>query len=172
MQQKEVHFSAIKLVGLKTAFTNNATEMSDWQNGKIYPCVVRYFHEKLAETIQNRKKPGTTFCVYRDYESDHTGEYVYFIGEEVTSFDGVPAGLDTYTVPAQTYAKFTTDPDMMPAVLKDAWNLIFTLSDRELGGKRAYLADFEVYDERAADHSKPIVLDIYIGIVPHQGCCS
>lgn len=33
----------------------------------------------------------------------------------------------------------------------------------QLGGERSYIADFEVYDERASDHLN-VVLDIYIGI--------
>ena len=37
------------------------------------------------------------------------------------------------------------------------------MSPRELGGKRKYETDFEIYDERATDHQN-IVLDLYIGI--------
>ena len=33
----------------------------------------------------------------------------------------------------------------------------------DLGGKRRYIADFEVYDERAADHDN-VVLDVCIGV--------
>jgi predicted transcriptional regulator YdeE len=34
----------------------------------------------------------------------------------------------------------------------------------DLGGKRAYIADFEVYDERSNDHNN-VTLDIYIEII-------
>lgn len=151
----------MKLMGLSLR-TNNVTEQ-DPVNGKIFPAIQRYFHGDLATQMPGRKAPGTTFCAYTDYESDHTGDYTYFIGEEVESLDNVPAGLDTLIIPPQTYAKFTTDPGPMPSVISDAWLAIWNMSQEELGGARAYLTDFEIYDERAADHNQ-IVLDVCIGI--------
>jgi predicted transcriptional regulator YdeE len=53
----------------------------------------------------------------------------------------------------------------MPDVVKKPWTQIWAMSPHDLGGKRAFLADFEIYDERANDHQN-IVLDIYIGILP------
>lgn len=151
----------IKLVGLKVR-TNNKNELGSLE-GKIFPCVQQYFHQQLFNKIPNRKNPGTTLCVYTEYESDHKGDYTYFIGEAVDSFDGVPEDLQTLIIPTQNYIKFTTEPGAMPGVLTEAWTSILGMSPKELGGKRAYRADFELYDERAADHSN-IVLDIYIGI--------
>lgn len=43
----------------------------DKMKGNIFPCVRRYFHEKLFEKISNRAKPDTTFCTYTDYDSDY-----------------------------------------------------------------------------------------------------
>ncbi len=37
------------------------------------------------------------------------------------------------------------------------------MSEEVLGGKRNYIADFEVYDQRASDVNHAVV-DIYIGI--------
>lgn len=151
----------IKLVGIKVR-TNNKNELGSLE-GKIFPCVQQYFHQQLFDKIPYRKNPGTTLCVYTEYESDHTGDYTYYIGEAVDSFNGLPEGLETLVIPAQNYIKFTTEPDPMPDVLQKAWIDILKMSPKDLGGKRAYRADFEVYDERASDHSN-IVLDIYIGI--------
>lgn len=67
------------------------------------------------------------------------------------------------TIPAQSYAKFTSKPGIMPGVCIDMWQNIWKMESEELGGKRAYLADFEVYDKRAFDPSKT-VLDIYLGV--------
>lgn len=33
-----------------------------------------------------------------------------------------------------------------------------------LGGERAYIADFEIYDERSSDPPHNAIFDIYIGI--------
>ena len=87
-----------------------------------------------------------------------------FIGEEVTSLDNLmPAGFQRLLIPKQHYAIFTTKPEPMPDVLVTAWKEIWDKSPEELGGKRRYQTDFEVYDERASDHQN-IVLDVYIGI--------
>ncbi len=152
----------MRFVGMSVR-TNNKQEAGKI-DGKIFPLVQKYFHGALAEKIPHRKKPETTLCVYTDYESDEHGDYTYFIGEEVTRFDErLPEGFETVTIPAQTYAKFTTDPAPMPDVLLGVWKKVWSSTPKELGGKRTYAFDFEVYDERASDHSK-IVLDLYIAI--------
>lgn len=152
----------IKLVGLKVR-TNNRVEMSDFMQGKIFPCVRRYFQEQLFNKIQHRKHPGTTFCAYTEYESDHNGNYTYLIGEEVLSHADVPQEFDTLVIPPQTYAKFTAGPGSMPGVLWNAWKEIHGMSKADFEGARRYHTDFEIYDERASDHSQ-IILDIFIGI--------
>ena len=124
----------------------------------------RYFHGTLFDKILNRTKPGTTFCAYTDYESDYKGAYTYFIGEEVKAFDrNLPEEFQKLIIPEQHYAKFTTLPAPMPDVIVNAWKEIWKMPPKQLGGQRRYLTDFEIYDERAADHQN-IVLDLYIGI--------
>lgn len=75
----------------------------------------------------------------------------------------VPEGLSIITVPEQSYAKFTTESGQMPAVCINAWMDIWKMSSENFGSDRAFMVDFEVYDERALDHSNT-VLYIYIGI--------
>ncbi|NBU53124.1 MAG: AraC family transcriptional regulator [Alphaproteobacteria bacterium] len=123
----------------------------------------KYFRQAVGEEIPNRKNPGTTYCVYTDYESDFTGDYTYFIGEEVKVGGDSMEGFSSIIIPAQNYAKFTSKPGIMPEVCIDMWQNIWKMKSGELGGKRAYLADFEVYDKRALDPSKT-VLDIYVGV--------
>ena len=161
MKPQPTTLPEIKLVGI-TARTNNQNERN-WQEGKIFPRVQEYFHQATADKIPNRKSPGVTYCVYTDYESDHTGDYTYLIGEEVTTFDGLPEGLETWTIAPQSYAKFTNGPGAMPDVVREPWEKIWTMTPQDFGGERRYHADFEVYDERAADHEN-IVFDIYIGL--------
>lgn len=161
MQQEQVQKPEMKLVGIKVR-TNNKLEL-EGTSAKIAPCVQRYFQQQLFEKIPDRKNPGTTLSVYTEYESDHTGDYTYFIGEEVASFDNIPAGFETHTIPVQTYARFTTKSGPMPGVVVDAWQKIWQMSPQDFGGNRRYHTDFEVYDERAQDPQK-VVLDIFIGI--------
>ena len=161
MKKEQIKLPEIKLVGL-TVRTNNQNEMSP-ETSKILPILQNYFGNNFPNQISNRSKPGTTYCCYTEYESDHTGEYTYFVGEEVTNFVDVPSDFETHTIPAQTYTKFTNGPGPMPEVVREPWMAIWEMTEQELGGKRTYHTDFEIYDERASDHSA-VVLDIYIGI--------
>lgn len=164
MQQTSIAISEIKLVGISVR--TSYLEELDKMKGHIFPCVKRYFQEALYEKIDSRKKPGTTFCVYTDYESDHKGAYTYFIGEEVESFDApIAQEFHRLCIPEQQYVKFTSSPAPMPDVIVSTWKKIWEMSPIELGGKRCYDTDFEIYDERASDHQN-IVLDVYVGIKP------
>lgn len=161
MKKTFISLPEIKLVGIKTR-TNNANEFNA-ATAKISSCIENYYHNQLFEKIPNRKKPGVTYSAYTEYESDITGEYTYFFGEEVTSFDNVPSDLATLVVPGQYYAKFTTSPGPMPDVVINAWQNIWKMSDEDFGGERSFRTDLELYDERAADYQNAVV-DIYIGI--------
>lgn len=162
MEKTIESLAPIQLVGI-TARTNNAAEMNS-ATGRIGPTLQRYFENNLAAKIKARKKPGTTYCVYTDYESDCNGDYTYFVGEAVSHLDEVDPNLETKLIPAQHYIKFTTNSGPMPAVCIELWQKIWAMTDADLGGTRAYIADFEVYDERSHD-TQNTVLDIYIGIL-------
>lgn len=161
MQKTVTELPEIKLLGILCR-TNNTAEMNI-SSAKIAPTIQKYFRQAVGEEIPNRKNPGTTYCVYTDYESDFTGDYTYFIGEEVKVGGDSMEGFSSIIIPAQNYAKFTRKPGIMPEVCIDMWQNIWKMKSGELGGKRAYLADFEVYDKRALDPSKT-VLDIYVGV--------
>lgn len=164
MQKSIIEKKEIKLVGIcvRTSYQQEIDKMK----GNIFPYVQRYFHEAIFEKIPNRTKPGTTYCAYTNYESDYKGAYTYFIGEEVSKFSSLlPEGLSILTIPKQNYAKFTTQPAPMQDVIENAWKEIWTMPTKKLGGVRSYLTDFEIYDERSADHQN-IIMDLYIGIKP------
>ena len=161
MEQTKIQLPSIMLVGI-TARTNNAAEMEP-SSAKIGTTVQKYFHNGLSEKISHRVAPNITYCVYTDYESDASGDYTYFIGEKVDSFDNLPEGLVSLTIPPQNYIKFTNGPGNMPGVCIDVWKKVWAMNDAQLGGERKYIADFEIYDERASDHNNTI-LDVYIGV--------
>ncbi|AIF81011.1 transcription activator [endosymbiont of Acanthamoeba sp. UWC8] len=161
MKRINVTHDEIKLIGIKVR-TSNKAEFNP-STAKIGATIERYFINQIAGKVADRKNPGTTICLYMEYESDMDGEYSYFIGEEVTSYDNLPEGLNTHTIPSQTYVKFTTQSGVMPNVVINAWQQIWQMSASDLGGIRSYRADFEIYDTRSKDPNNTIV-DIYIGI--------
>lgn len=151
----------IKLVGI-TARTSNALEMNP-ETAKIASTMQMFFGGGMQEQILGRKKPGTVFAVYTDYESDELSGYTYFLGEEVNNFESIGKGFETLTIPTQNYVKFTSTSGKMPAVCIDMWQNIWKMKAADFGGVRAYIADFEVYDERS-QNPKHAVLDIYVGL--------
>lgn len=163
MQKITTTHPELQLVGISTRTNNKHIFASNVATNKIAETVQKYFHNGLAARINNRKHPGKTYCVYTEYESDANGDYTYFIGEEVTSFGNVGDDFTTLNIPIQNYAKFTNEPAPMPAACIEMWKKIWTMNHVDLGGKRLYIADFEVYDERSSDHNN-VILDIYIGI--------
>lgn len=151
----------IKLIGL-TIRTNNKNEMNP-QTSKIGGLAGRFWGQNIANQIPHRKNPGVTLSVYAEYDSNEHGDYTYFIGEEVSSFENIPLELRKLTIPASKYQKFTTLSGTMPEVVINAWQQIWKMTSDDFNGERAYVADFEVYDQRAGDPANTI-LDIYIGI--------
>lgn len=153
--------SALKLVGI-TARTSNALEMNP-STAQIGLTMQRFFGEQMQNKIAHRKNPGRVFSIYTKYESDEHGAYTYFLGEEVESFDDIQLPLEKLEIPSQTYIKFTSDAGVMPSVVIDLWKSIWNMNPAELGGSRAFIADFEIYDERSHDPNRAVV-DVFVGI--------
>jgi len=159
MKKIEVFLPEIKLLGAKIR-TNNQNELN-YELAKIFPVVQRYFNSQLVQDIPNRVS-GATFCVHTEYETDHSGDYTFFIGQAVSSFAHVPTKFEKHIIPEQYYAKFVTSGSM-PMVLINVWHKIWLMPEKNLGGKRTYLSDFEIYEEDSL-YNKNINLDIYVGI--------
>lgn len=155
MKKEILHITEMKLVGLKT-ITNNLDE-GDPSTAKIGNLIMnRYFAQGLPSKIPNRKNAGLTIGIYTEYESDNTGKYTYFVGEEVLSFNNIPEDFFSLLIPIGTYIKFTTETGEMPKVNVDAWKQIWQMNDADLGGRRIYKTDFEIYYNNKAE--------IFIGI--------
>jgi len=144
--------------------TNNASEASG--ESKIGPIWQRFMQENLAARIPNRADESFT-VVYSNYASDETGAYDYLLGARVTSVDHLPAEMTWRKVEPATYAVLLTDKGQMPGVLQAAWDHIWHMSPGELGGKRAFVTDYEIYDKRTADPQNAQV-EIHIGLKPNS----
>lgn len=161
MKKSYISLNEIKLVGI-TARTSNNLEANP-ETAKIGKTIGSYFENNLSQKIAGRIKPGTTYSAYTEYEKDETGKYTYFVGEEVDSFTEIADGFATLIIPASNYTKFECGPGRMPKICIDTWKEIWKMQETDFGGKRTYITDFEIYDERAKDYENTI-LDIYIGI--------
>jgi predicted transcriptional regulator YdeE len=142
--------------------TNNANEMSG--HGEIGKLWQRFLQENLAAQISNRVD-AATIVVYSDYASDEKGAYTYLLGARVTSADHLPAGMTFKRIVPGPYAVLTTAQGPLVDVLQVEWKKIWTMHPAELGGKRAFLTDYEVYDARSANPQQAQV-EIHIGLQP------
>jgi predicted transcriptional regulator YdeE len=164
MKSESTKLGEIKLVGISVR-TKTQDEFNP-ETAKIGQTFGRFLSQNIGEKIKNRKNPGVLFSVYTNYESNEHGEYTYFIGEEVTHFDDlsmINEGLKSLSISAAKYQKFTTESGKLPDVVIQAWMEIWKMSPQDLGGERAYLADFEIYDHRAMNPLGAVV-DVYIGV--------
>jgi len=161
MQHLNIALQGISLVGLKIR-TNNRNETNQ-ETSKIAKLIRQYREHNVAAHLLERKNPGTTYCVYTHYESDEQGDYTYFVGEEASTHASTHLDLSPLHIPGGVYAKLTTGPGSIPTLCINAWKHIWNMSETELGGKRNYHTDFEIYDARAANASHA-VFDIYVGL--------
>jgi predicted transcriptional regulator YdeE len=142
--------------------TNNADEAGG--NGKIGPLWQRIMQQNLAQQIPNRTD-GALIVVYSNYASDEKGDYDYLFGARVSSVDNLSAGMTSRKVEPGSYAAILTDKGQMPGVLQAAWTRIWKMTPAELGGKRTFLTDYEVYDDRSANMQSAQV-EIHVGLAP------
>jgi predicted transcriptional regulator YdeE len=143
-----------------SARTNNAREATS--NGVIGKQWTRFMQEGVLAKIPN-KAEASIVAVYTDYASDHNGDYTFVLGAKVTSSANVPEGMVVKKIPAGRYAVFTSEKGPGPKVVPELWMKINSLPKSAIGGDRLYRADFEIYDERAADPQN-LQVDIYVGI--------
>ncbi len=162
MHKERINLGGLTLIGLSTR-TNNKNEMNP-ATSKIASLAGTYWSQQVANEFKGRLNPGITYSVYTDYESDEHGEYTYFIGEIVESLENQDLSkFETLVIPPSDYQRFTTKPGKFPEIVISAWQAIWKMTPTELAGKRKYIADFEVYDQRASDPNSAVI-DIYIGI--------
>lgn len=113
------------------------------------------------ENVPHRADSNLTI-VYTDYSSDASGDYTYVLGVRVTAVDKVPDGMIRVEVPAGKYAVVESEKGSLPEVLPQVWRRIQTMSPAEMGGQRAFKADFEVYPEGFDWQNAQI--PVYIGL--------
>jgi predicted transcriptional regulator YdeE len=160
VEPKIVEQPEFSVIGIQ-ARTSNAKEVKG--GGAIPKQWDRFFKEGIADKIPN-KVDSTIYAVYTNYASDYNGEYDFIVGMKVSSVPAVPLGMVVKKVPQGKYAVVASAKGPVAQVVPQAWQRIYTLDDnKQLGGARAYKADFEVYHQRSQNPQESQV-DLYIGL--------
>jgi len=149
----------LSIVGIEQR-TSGEKEMSG--EGVIPGMWQRFYGEGIIDKIPNRVDQSV-YALYTDFASDRMGAYTVVIGVKVKDQSQMRDGLALKTIPAGTYAVLTSDKGPAPTVIPDAWLKIAALEDKDqLGGKRAYKCDFEVYEHMTDPQN--VQADLYVGL--------
>lgn len=141
------------IIGISVRTTN--------ENGQSAQDIPVLWNKFMTEGIQ-QKIPGKIsekiFCIYTDYEKDHTKPYTTILGCKVESLDFIPENMVGKTVESADYEKIIAKGNLTEGIVYNKWLEIWN-SDLD----RIFTADFEVYGEKVQD-PKNAEVDIYIAI--------
>ncbi len=142
-----------QVIGISVRTTN--------ENGQVAVDVPALWNRFITEGIANQipgKLSDSLYCIYTDYEKDHTKPYTTILGCKVENLQNIPAGMVGITVESATYSKHIAKGNILQGLVFSEWTKIWN-SDLN----RGYTADFEVYDERAQNPENAEV-DIFVAI--------
>ena len=160
MEPKIIEQPEFSIIGIQIR-TANAKEMTG--QGAIPKQWSKFYKERVADKIPH-KVDSRIYAVYTNYASDYNGEYDFIIGMKVRSASDVPAGMVAKKVPSGKFAVITSGKGPVGKVVPQAWQHVYSLDNgHQLGGARAYRADFELYDQRS-QNPQDAQVDLYIGL--------
>jgi predicted transcriptional regulator YdeE len=117
----------------------------------------KFMTEGILQQIPN-KIEDSIYCIYTEYEKDYTKPYTTILGCKVESLEIIPNGMIGKTFEEATYVKHTAKGNLINGVVFNEWTKIW---NSELD--RTYIADFEVYAEKAQNPENAEV-DIFVAI--------
>jgi len=148
-----IKMEAFHIIGLTIQTTNDAG-----QSGTDIPNLWgKFMAEQVAANIPN-KISDEIFCIYTNYEGDHTKPYTTLLGCKVSSLAQIPEGLKGMTFNKASYKPYTAKGDLMQGVVWNKWSEIWSESL-----DRTFVADFEVYGAKAQNPSDAEV-EIFVGV--------
>jgi len=146
MEPKIVTKAAFTVVGMKYRGKNENNE------------IARMWGEFIPRFQEIKHIAGDSYGVCRDLEAD--GEFEYLASFEVSRIEDIPAGMESWDVPANKYAVFATTLPNIGETYRYALQTWLPAS----GYQRADGPDFELYDESFDPNVKDSQFTIYVPI--------
>jgi predicted transcriptional regulator YdeE len=143
---------AFFLIGI-SARTTNQNGQSQKDIGALW---TRFMDQALLLQIDGRASDDI-YCVYTDYEIDHTGFYTAILGCKVNSLTHIPDGFTGITIPAGKYQVYHLGGEF-PGNVGEAWQQIWSSATG-----RKYTADYDLYSAGAKSFEETAV-KIYLAI--------
>ncbi len=142
-----------KIIGISVRTTNENLQATI----DIPALWSKFFTESIASRIPN-KLNNDLYCVYTEYEKDHTKPYTTLLGYKVPVLEKAPEGMTETVIHPENYTVFTAKGNPAEGSVFKEWQTIWS-SDID----RSYVADFEIYNAKSQDPENAEV-DIYIGV--------
>lgn len=118
------------------------------ENGQSASDIPALWQRFFAEDIMSKlagKVDDTLYCIYTDYEKDHTQPYTTLLGCRVHAEVNEP-GITTKTFNADKYQVFVAKGALTEGIVFNEWLKIWNSSI-----DRLYTTDIEIYGEKAHD---------------------
>jgi len=131
------------------------------ENGQAGTDIPALWNKFLGNDLGSQipgKISNSLYCIYTEYELDHTRPYTTVLGCRVTSLTQIPEGMTGLAINGGTYIRRTAKGDLHQGVVFNEWTKIWNA-----GLPRVFTADFEVYDERSHNPENAEV-DIFIAV--------
>lgn len=133
--------NAFNVIGIAVRTTNE-----EGQSSKDIPELwAKFMKENIPAKIAG-KLDENIYCLYTDYEKDHTRPYTTILGCRVDSIQEIPEDFVGKTVEQATYQKFVAKGNLMEGAVFNEWLKIWS-SDID----RAFTTDYEVYGVASHD---------------------
>lgn len=161
MEPKLVNVQEKKVLGFAGKFISVLSPEKN--NIVVIPKLWQSFMPRKNE-IKNRISEanlGLCFEVPAD-QKEHVAECMYIAGTEVSDFTEIPAGMQSYTIPAGEYAIFTHVGPLN--TFEMTMNFIYGSWLPKSGRKLRSAPDFELYDHRFKLDAADSEIDVYIPI--------
>ena len=141
------------VIGISVRTTN--------ENGTSAKDIPSLWNKFMTEEIQGKipnKVSGDIFCIYTDYEKDHTKPYTTILGCKVESLDNILENMVGKTIESADYEELIAKGNLSEGIVYNKWLEIWN-SDLN----RSFTADFEVYGSKTQNPENAEV-DIYIAL--------
>lgn len=117
----------------------------------------RFITENIASKIPN-KINSDIYCIYTDYEKDHTKPYTTILGCKVENLETIPNEMVGKIVSETIYKKYVATGNILQGSVYNEWTKIW---NADL--PRTFTADFEVYGDKAKDFENAEV-ELFIAV--------
>lgn len=147
------NIKSFQVIGIAVRTTNENGQSSN----DIPALWGKFMSEGILGKIPN-KTDDSLYCIYTDYEKDHTKPYTTILGCKVENLENIPSGMVGRIFEEANYEEFTAKGNLMQGAVFNEWMKIW---NSEI--PRTFVADFEIYDEKSHNPENAEV-SIFVGV--------